>query len=308
MKQHLRLAVYLASAFVLGAATISTLSFRSAESSEVPYTITEERKVQYKWHAPDLPKSLSFAGEKVPLDREDVREALDRELLYNYFNQSSTIRILKLSNRYFPIIEPILKAHGIPEDFKYLAVAESALQNQTSRVGAGGFWQFMPKTAPEFGLELSDDVDERNHIIKSTIAAAKYLKQAHSRFGSWTVAAATYNMGQGGFDRRSDFQGVKDYYSVQLPEETMRYVHRILAFKLLIGQPEHYGYIVSEHESYKPYKTKKVNVSSSIPNLADFALQHGTNYKKLKELNPWLTSTKLNVKSGKSYEIEVPES
>ena len=308
MRKTFRTAAYLTTSFLLGAVSIAAFSFRDIDTAEEPIRITEERKVQYKWYAPELPKTLTFAGEKVPLHRHDVQEALDRELLYNFYNQSSTIRILKLSERWFPVIEPILKANGIPEDFKYLCIAESALQNQTSRAGAVGFWQFMPRTAPEFGLEVSDDVDERYNVVKSTEAAVKYFKQAYQRFGSWTVAAATYNMGQGGFNGRATHQKQDDYYNLLLPEETMRYVHRILAFKLLVGQPEHYGYFVPKSERYQPLKTKKITVSKSIHDLADFAIEQGTDYRTLKELNPWLRDKKLTIRSGKEYIIEQPAS
>jgi len=214
---------------------------------------------------------------------------------------------LKLAERYLPVIEPMLKANGVPEDFKYLCIAESALQNQTSRVGAVGFWQFMPATAPQYGLEVSDEVDERYSVEKSTEAACRYFKQAYNKLGSWTAAAASYNMGQGGYNGQATFQQKTNYYDLLLPEETMRYVFRILAFKLLIGDAQKFGYIVTRHDSYRPYQTKKVTVDSSIPNLAQFALDNGTTYRTLKQLNPWLRDRKLTVKTGKMYEISLPQ-
>jgi len=255
---------------------------------------------------PLIPENLDFAGEKVPVEREEVKKKLDRELDYNYNDKSSTKFILGMVNRWFPVIEPILSAYGVPNDFKYLCIAESALQNKVSPVGAAGFWQFMPGTAPEYGLEIGREVDERYNVQKATEAAAKYLKQAYQRLGSWTAAAAAYNMGQGGLNKQRTIQGTDDYFSLRLPEETMRYVHRILAFKLLVGHAERYGLNISPDDVYQPVATRMVKVTSTIRNLADFAVQHGTSLKKLKELNPWLRDKKLTVKNGKSYLIALP--
>ena len=297
---------YIFTALLLVSVTLANFSFRHINDAEETVDVKPDGRLQYKWFAPEVPNSLSFAAEKVPLSRPEVWEQLDRELLYNYYNQYSTIYILKLAQRWFPVIEPILKANGVPEDFKYLCIAESALQNQVSRAGAAGFWQFMPATAPQFGLEVSDDVDERYHIEKATVAATRYFKQAYDRFGSWTAAAASYNMGQGGYNNFSAFQKRSDYYDLLLPEETMRYVFRILAFKLLIGEAQRFGYVVGRGDAYRPYATRSVTVSASIPDLAGFALDNGTTYRTLKQLNPWLRERKLTVKAGKSYEIKLP--
>jgi len=306
MRILVRNSIYFIGGIFIGAAVLAGISFRGINEAEETVEVKKGGRLQYKWYAPELPKTMNFAGEKVPLERAEVKEQLDRELLYNYYNQYSTIYILKQAERYFPVIEPLLKAEGIPSDFKYLCIAESALQNQTSRVGAVGFWQFMPATAPQYGLEVSDEVDERYHVAKSTRAASKYFRQAYEKFGSWTAAAASYNMGQGGYNGQSNFQQRTNYYDLLLPEETMRYVFRILAFKLLIGEAQHFGYHVTAGEAYKPYQTKTVTVTASIPNLAQFALEQGTTYRMLKQLNPWLRERKLTVRSGKSYEIELP--
>jgi len=298
--------IYFIAGILIGAETILAYSFKYVDDAEETVEIKQDGRLQYKWYSPEIPKALSFAGERVPLDRQEVREQLDRELLYNYYNQYSTIYILKLADRYLPLIEPRLKANGIPEDFKYLCIAESALQNQTSRVGAVGFWQFMPATAPQYGLEVGDEVDERYSVEKSTDAACRYFKQAYAKLGSWTAAAASYNMGQGGYNGQATFQQRTNYYDLLLPEETMRYVFRILAFKLLVGEAQKFGYVVGKHDVYKPYPTKTLVVDSSIPNLAQFALDNGTTYRTLKQLNPWLRDRKLTVKSGKSYEIALP--
>ena len=292
-KKHVKTIYAVALGMIIGASSITAFSFKGIDNPEpkiivkkVPYEEWNHGQLTYKWHSPELPKVLSFAGENVPMERHDVKEGLDRELMYNYYNQISTEFVLKMANRWFPVIEPILKAEGVPDDFKYLCVAESALKNQTSPVGAVGFWQFMPRTAPEYGLEVRDEVDERYNVVKSTKAAAKYLKQAYERFGSWTAAAASYNMGQGGLNKQHSIQKTSDYFSLLLPEETMRYVHRILAFKLLVGNPDQYGFVVDKEDLYEPIKTRLVQVKTTITNLADFAVKNGTNYKTLKKTEP----------------------
>lgn len=306
MRVNKYLLIFLAG-FFIGGVAIFGIGFRQIEEDEQTVTLKPDGRLQYKWYAPELPKALSFAGERVPLDRSEIKEQLDRELMYNYYNQYSTLYVLKLTTRFFPVIEPVLKANGVPEDFKYLCVAESALQNQVSRAGAVGFWQFMPGTAPQYGLEVNDQVDERYHVVRSTEAACQYFKQSYEKFGSWTAVAASYNMGQGGYSSFSAFQQSSDYYSLMLPEETMRYVFRILTFKLLISQPAHFGYVVDKSDCYKPRSTRAVTVSQTIPNLADWAIANGTTYRYLKTLNPWLRDRKLTVRPGKTYQIALPE-
>lgn len=285
---------------------IGGMAFNNINEDEENVEVAPDGRLQYKWYVPQAPKVLSFAGEKVPLERWDVKEQLERELLYNYYNQYSTLYVLRLVPRYFPVIEPILKANGIPLDFKYLCIAESALRNQTSSVGAVGFWQFMSGTAPMYGLEVNGEVDERYDVEKATIAACKYFNQAYAKFGSWTAAAASYNMGQGGYNSQSTFQQRTNYYDLQLPEETMRYVFRILTFKLLVSEAEKFGYIVTSSDAYKPVKTRRIEVTTNIPNLAQFAIDNGSNYRMLKQLNPWLRDKKLTVKS-KTYYITLPQ-
>ncbi len=255
-----------------------------------------------------MPDHLSFAGEKVPLERWDVKERLDREVLFNYYNQANVLFLLKLANRYFPLIEQRLRANGVPEDFKYLCVAESnLLGGAVSRVGATGFWQFMNGTAPGYGLEVNSQVDHRYDIIRSTDAASKYLKDAYQRFGSWTAAAASYNCGMGGYNGQATFQGTKHYYDLLLPEETNRYIFRILAFKHLMENAEELGFILKEEDAYPAIPYREVVVTSSISNLADFARANGTTYKMLRQMNPWLRGRSLTVKSSKSYVIQLPK-
>lgn len=254
---------------------------------------------------PSLPASMTFAGESVPLNRWEVRERLDRELFTNSFFHTSTTYILKLKDRYFPIIENILRQNGVPEDFKYLCVAESSLQNLTSPAGAKGFWQFLSATGKQYGLEVNNDIDERYHIEKSTQAACRYLKDAYNKFGNWTAAAASYNCGMGGYNSYSSYQGFTNYYELLLPEETNRYVFRIIALKMIMEQPEKYGFQLTDADKYKPVPTKKVTVNGGISDLAQWARSQGTTYKMVRLLNPWILGKSFS-SSGKTYYIEVP--
>ena len=255
----------------------------------------------------DLPKELTFAGEKVPLEIEDVKERLEREIYVNAYWQSNMILLMKRSSKFLPEIEQMLKENGVPDDFKYLAMAESALMNVASPAGAKGFWQILESTGKEYGLEISKDVDERYNLEKATIAASKYLNKAHNRFGDWTAVAASYNMGQAGFSRRQEDQLAKNYYDLYLNDETSRYLFRILAFKVIFENPGSFGFYLRESDYYQNPSLKSVKVSSDIKNLANWAKQQGSSYKELKLYNPWLRDKDLNVKRGKTYEILLPE-
>jgi hypothetical protein len=211
-----------------------------------------------------------------------------------------------LTTRYMPLIEARLRANGIPDDFKYLCVAESALQNVTSKAGAVGFWQFMKDTGPKYGLMINDEVDERYHVEKATDAACRYFKEAYVRFGTWTGAAASYNCGLTGFDNFTTYQHTKNYYDLLLPDETMRYVFRILALKYILTQADKLGFMIAANETYKPYKTRTVTVTSSIPDIAQYAIDNGTNYRTLRTLNPWLRNHTLTIKDGQSFDIQLP--
>ena len=281
---------------------ISQFAFKSnANSIRLNGNTTNE------WRPPVLPSQLSFAGEMVPLGRWDVRERLDREVLFNSYNQANILFLLKLSNRYFPVISERLKANGVPDDFKYLCIAESnLLAGAVSRAGATGFWQFMGGTAPGFGLEANSLVDERMDIAKSTDAACKYLKQAYARFGTWTGAAASYNCGQGGYNKQVSFQQSNNYYDLHLPEETNRYIFRILAFKHILENAEALGFKVDPAQLYQEIPSRSVTVTSSIPDLAQWAIDNGTNYKIIRLMNPWLRGQSLSVSGGKSYQIKLP--
>ena len=268
----------------------------------------DKKKLLHEGTAQYFPTAIDFAGEKAPLQIADVRERLDRELLVNANLHSSTILIIKRANRAFPIIEPILKQYGVPDDFKYLAVIESALTNAVSPSGAKGVWQFMPETAKEKGMEVNEGVDERYHLQKATEAACKYLVAAKQKFGNWTLAAASYNGGMNGVNTKIVEQQVTDYYDLLLTDETSRYVFRILALKEIMKHPDLYGFEVDKNEMYDYIPTKTIEVDSSITDLAVFAKKQGINYKILKIHNPWLRDKKLSNPTKKKYLIEIPTS
>ena len=253
-----------------------------------------------------LPDSVNFAGERTPLKIADVKERFDRELLVNANLDATTLLIIKRANRAFPIMEPILKKYGVPDDFKYLAVIESNLVNVVSPAGARGIWQFLPETARERGMEVNDFVDERYHLEKSTEAACRYFLDAKAKFGSWTLAAASYNGGMTGVNKQIEMQQVTDYYDLLLTEETSRYVFRILALKEIMKNPDKYGFVVPVADLYTVLPSKKVFVDSTINDLAAFAKSQGINYKILKIHNPWLRDKKLLNTAKKVYTIEIP--
>jgi membrane-bound lytic murein transglycosylase D len=271
-------------------------------------TGNEELRVSetYQISSIDIPEDLNFSGEIVPQDDPEIMERIDREFLVNTYWQSNAILLLKRAHKYFPIIEPILAEHNIPDDFKYLAVAESGLQNVVSSAGATGFWQFMKTTAREYGMEVNENVDERYHLEKSTEAACKYLQRSYKKYGSWTLAAASYNTGPGSLDRYRSTQDESDYYNLLLSEETGRYVFRILALKEILSDSEKYGFIVDEEDHYPAVPDYAITVDSPITNLANFAKYHEINYKILKRHNPWLRQAHLNNASRKVYQIAIP--
>jgi hypothetical protein len=267
----------------------------------------QEIQKNYHIYAPPLPHELDFAGEKVPLQYFDVRESLDREILKAMFWHSETILYIKRAPRFFPIVEPILKKYGIPDDFKYLLVAESGMANVVSPAGASGYWQFMEKTAKKYGLIVNDQVDQRYDIYLSTEAACKYLRDAYKHYGSWTLAAAAYNVGQTNLDRAIARQGSNNFYDLALNVQTARYIYRILAYKIILSQPEKYGFYVRDKDKYYPIKTKIVKVNTSVPSWIDFAKQYGTNYKILLLLNPWIRSNKLDNPENHTFYVRIPE-
>ncbi len=256
---------------------------------------------------PAIPGKLDFAGEAVPLKYFDVRESLTRELSVICYWHSSMLYTIKLSHRFFPIIEPILAKEGVPNDFKYLCVAESNLQQVISPARAVGFWQFLEATGKDYGLEINSEIDERYHIEKATVAACQYLKKGYEKYGSWTLAGAAYNVGNTNVDKQIERQQQKNYYDLLLPEETSRYIFRALAFKLVMTNPEQYGFIVEKNDDFAPLTWKNVEITTAVESWTDFAAEYGTNYKIFKYLNPWLREPFLTNKAGKTYVVKVPE-
>lgn len=291
-------------ASVIAVFTLDKISFGSTADND---PVEPEGKSYYAIFPFDVPDQITFAGEEVPLGYFDVFEALDRELLSNTFFHSQTIRMIKMANRYFPQIEPILKAEGIPDDFKYLAIAESNLTNAVSPAGAVGFWQLLKGTGHDYGLEINSEVDERYHLEKSTVVACKYIQESYEKYSNWTMAAASYNAGRRGMDREVDRQREEDYYDLLLNEETGRYIFRILAFKLILEDPAAYGFHLSNQDLYQQVPFDVVNIDGPVTDFVEFAKQHNTNYKLLKFLNPWLRDNNLTNSQRKTYEIRVPK-
>ena len=269
--------------------------------------VLEQKLVSdYNVYAIPMPDNLNFSGELVPIENPDIRERMDRELLVNTYWQSNGLLLFKRANKYFPIIEPILKEQGVPEDFKYLAVIESGLTQAVSPANATGFWQILKGTAKEYGLEVNQNVDERYHIEKSTLVACEYLKDAKKRLGSWTLAAAGYNAGVAGVNRQLERQNAKSYYDLLLGEETGRYVFRIIALKEILSNPKKYGFNFDEEDLYTHIPTFNVLVDKPISDFNEFAKQYAINYKILKLHNPWLRESHLNNSTGKEYFIQIP--
>jgi len=252
------------------------------------------------------PEGLNFAGEEIPIQSPEIWERLDKELLKNTYWQSNTMLFFKKANKYFPIIEPILKKNNIPNDFKYLALIESGLDNVVSPAGAAGFWQILKETAREHGLEVNSAIDERYNLEKSTEVACAYLQDAYDKFGNWTMAAASYNMGKNGSRRNIEKQGTNNYYNLHLNSETARYVFRIIAVKEIMENPKRYGFMFRKKDLYAMSNYKTIEVDSTITNLNDFAKSHGINYKLLKQFNPWLRTSSLPDKSRRKYILKIP--
>ncbi len=294
----------------IGATLILVIYLLFSATDSVPNKNEPEKgnsAKNYTVRPPEIPDTVYFAGERVPIENFDVRESLDREMLSVAYFHSSTMLNMKRANRVFPVIEQILNENGIPEDFKYMAVAESNLVNAVSYAGARGVWQFMTSTAKGYGLEVSKEVDERYHLEKSTQAACDYLKRSYKKYKDWPLVAAAYNYGQGNIDRQLERQKEDSYYNLYLNPETARYYYRIIAIKLIFENPEKYGFDIKKEDLFPPVATHTIEVDSSIVDLADFAQSQGTNYKMLKTFNPWLRQNYLQNHAGKTYKIKIPE-
>jgi len=301
MKKLSIVAIILASLAIVG--EIFIYASPKEDSDEVQ---TRAIMHDYRVYAPVIPDTMTFCGERVPLETYYVRESLDNELIVNMYRQSSTVLYFKRATRYFPTIESILKKNNIPEDMKYLCVIESGLTNATSSANAQGFWQFISSSGKTYGLAIDDDVDMRNDLEASTEAACKYLRSLYNRFHSWTAAAAAYNCGENGLARRMASQNTNNYYDLRLNTETGRYVYRILAMKQIMQHPQQYGYFIRHCDTYPIIPTRTVTLSGQNVDLYQFAQKNNTSYKMLRTLNPWLQTDKLKNKANKSYQVKLP--
>ncbi len=293
---------------IISLALILAIFTFSTETDKKPQrSYYENYKSDYKIYNPPMPMEVFLAGEAAPLNIFYVSEKLEREILVNTYWHSNTMLLFKRANRWFPVIEPILKKNNIPDDFKYLALIESGLTQAVSPAGARGFWQFMKSTGISYGLRVNKEIDERYNVEKSTQAACDYLNDAYKKFGSWTLVAASYNMGMGGVNKQLNLQKVNDYYGLSLNSETSRYVYRILAIKTIFTQPSKYGFQLREQDLYPPLQTTIVSIDSALVNWADFAKEHNISYRMLKELNPWLKISVWHNSSRKSIDIKLPD-
>lgn len=293
---------------VIGGGVVSLVAFDSNKrDAEADREYLQHVSENYRIYALPLPEAADFCGEVAPLEKWDVAEKLDRELLVNSYWHSNTLLAIKRSARWFPLIEKVLKEEGVPDDFKYLALVESNFTNATSPAGAVGYWQFLAETATEFGLEVNDEVDERYHVEKSTRAACKYFKQAYNKLGSWSLAAASYNMGMLGVQKQMDRQKQNNYYELLLNEETSRYVFRILSMKEIVNNTDKYGFVIRPSDIYAPIDSKEVTITGSVEDFAAWCQEYGVSYKDFKLLNPWLRQAYLKNKSGKTYVVKIPD-
>lgn len=288
-----------------GFLTFAVFTSYSSDNNET--IIVTKNQLPQMVKSPKLKEAYDFAGDPLPMDNPDVRERLDRELTVNSYYHSSTTLNLKKANKYFPVIEPILAKNGVPDDMKYLAVAESNLTNATSPAGAKGFWQFMKGTGAEYGLEINNEVDERYHLEKATEAACTYLKKLHKRYGKWSLVAAAYNMGGGRLNKNMKDQRMDNYFDLNLNPETSRYLFRLVAIKEVMKSPENFGFHLEEEDLWQPLGDYyELEEKGAIENLGDYALKYGTTYRMLKVYNPWLKLGKLTNKARKTYVLKVP--
>ncbi len=298
----------LLTAFVLAGTIIIILSIAQSFKGNVePTTVSQQvADTVYKIKSFTLPPEVTFAGEKMPLDNFDTRESLEREILTSAYRHSSTILIIMRAHRYLPLIEKILRKNNIPDDFKYLVAAESEYSNMVSPAGATGFWQIMPATGREEGMEINTVVDERYDVERSTQFACDYFIRSYQKYGNWTLTAASYNGGRGGISEQIEIQHQNNYYDLLLTEETARYIFRAVAYKLVITDPQKYGFNLTEKDLFPELKYFEVKVDSAITDFSAFAGKFGTNYKMLKFLNPWLRKPYLTPKPHKEYLIKIP--
>jgi hypothetical protein len=286
---------------------IAVILYLSLDTSTASNESSEDFPQGYKIVSPEIPDYLEFAGERIPIENFEVYERMDREFLANTYWHSATVLAIKRANRWFPVIEPILEKNNIPDDFKYLSIAESNLDNVISPAGATGFWQFMKPAGEKYGLEINKLVDERYNVEKSTEAACMYLKDSYEMFGSWVTSAASYNMGHENTTEQSERQKTRKYFNLVLNSETSRFVARIVSLKYIFQNPEKYGFDIKEEDLYEPLEYYEVTLDSSVKDFADYAKSYGVNYFILKMYNPWLRDNYLINENRKSYKIKLPE-
>lgn len=298
--------------FILGALAIVTIIIIliTLQQNGIVTTASENSDEDfpqgYKITSPEIPNYLEFAGEKIPTENFEVFERMEREFLSNTYWHSATVLAIKRANRWFPVIEPILKKNNIPDDFKYLCVAESNLENVVSPAGATGFWQFMKPAGEKYGLEINSLIDERYNVEKSTEAACKYLKDSYEKFGNWTLSAASYNMGSDGVSLQMERQKAKNYFNLVINSETSRFVARIVSLKYILQYPEKYGFGIKTDDKYKPLEFTEIKLDSSVSDFADYAKSLGINYFILKMYNPWLRENYLTNKNRTVYMVKIP--
>jgi hypothetical protein len=268
---------------------------------------TPDESILQRIYSVPLPEKVTFCGKEVPVNLFYVQEALERDLITNCYMHGTTLQTIKRANRYFPVIEPILKKNNIPDDMKYLCVAESGLRNVVSPAKAEGFWQFLKETGKEYRLEVNDDIDERYHLEKATQAACDYLNKSYSNYQDWELVAAAYNAGNARVNSTIATQKTQNYYDMVFNQETARYVYRIIALKYVMENPIEYGFYIKNNELSPLIPTETLKVDTTITSLVDFAIKYEIPYIVLKELNPWLRSSTLPNKSGKKYEIVIPQ-
>lgn len=305
----MKLKFFISTTFILALISISLFSincFTGATNINGDTLYMQEMSQRYSVYSPEIPDKLYFCNQRVPLENFDVRESLEKEILKTMYWHSEIYLYLKRANRYFPKLKQILKENNVPEDFVYLCVCESGMDNVVSPAKAVGFWQILDITAKEYGLEVNDEVDERYDIEKSTALACKYFKIAKAKFGGWAEAAASYNCGQGGFNKVVTRQQESSYYDLNLNRETGRYVYRILALKLIMENPENYGFCFREKDLYPIIETRSYDVDTAVTSWPDFAHTMGSNYKMLKTFNPWIRDYKLTNKNRKLYKVVLP--
>lgn len=289
---------------------VALLTLMSCEEKvEKPQKIQELTAAAIENHfvVPEVPNEIIFAGDTISFKDLDLKERMDNELVINNFWHSNTIMMMKRSNRWLPVMKEIFRAENVPEDLVYISVIESGLQNVTSPRGAKGFWQFMERTGDEYGLIINSQMDERYHVEKSTRAACQYLKTANEKFGSWILAAASYNLGMYGMADNLKRQKVDNYFDLSLNSETARYIFRLMAIKLVFENPSNYGFYINNESLYPQYKTKDVIIDTSIPNLYEWSIEHGITIKILRRLNPWIKGKDFIVEDGEVYTFKIPK-